>query len=316
MTKIIDITVKIILYAMFFAGVWLFFGRYLMGLFKRSSRYNRSRKNAKDRKESIFIAHLRFLLQLNLGRCKESDVYIFISVTVFIFLLSFFILFSFFGSGPFSILISVLLGALPYMILRVRLASLQLEGSYEAESLVTELTSMYRINSLNMIAAIDSTIFSLTGCPHSKRSLFHLSLVIKNYRSTEELARAVDSFVASTGTEWARLVGMNIFESIVNGTDVQVALDDILSELKEIKAIIEKDKRVNNEAFTMVKFVIPVVYILSIYAAVKFFGFTFVKFFYYQFSTALGIKFFITIIALSILSYGAMFILKKPKFDY
>ncbi len=116
--------------------------------------------------------------------------------------------------------------------------------------------------------------------------------------------------------EWARLLGINIIESIVNGTDVSKALDDILSELKEIKSIIEKDRRANNEAFTLVKFIVPAVYILSVYGANKFFGFTLDKFFSYQFTTALGIKFFMAIIFLSAISFVAMFILKKPKFDY
>lgn len=316
MTKIIVVSVKVIVYAMFFTGIWLFLGKYLLSFFKKSSRYYRPGKGTKDKRDSKFIAHLRLLLLLTLGKSKKSNVSIFIFVSAFIFLLSFFILSSLFGPGLFFILVSVLLGSLPYIILRVKLAGLQLEGSYEAESLIAELTNMYRINSLNMAAAIDKTIFSLTGCPHSKKALFHLSLAIKKYRSTEELQYGIDSFVASTGTEWARLLGMNIFESVVSGTDVQVALDDILSELKEIKSIIERDRRANNEAFTMVKFVIPAVYVLSIYAANKFFGFTLQKFFNYQFSTALGIKFFMVIIALSIISFGAMFILRKPKFDY
>ena len=187
---------------------------------------------------------------------------------------------------------------------------------YEAETLISELTNMYKISSLNMSEAIDKTIGTLKNCPHSKKALFHLSIAIRQYRSHDELQLAVDGFVAATGTEWAKILGINIFESVAGGTDVRVALDGILSELKEIKSIIEKDKRANNEAFTMVKFVIPAVYILSIYAAIKFFGFTVSKFFYYQFSTGLGVKFFIIIITLSVLSYAAMFILKKPKFDY
>ena len=316
MAKIIEIAVKVIIYGMFFAGVWLFFGRYLLRYFKKSSRYNKSGKDTKNKRYSLFMAHIRLVLHLSLGKSKDSNVYIFIFITAFIFLLSFFILFSLFSSSLFSILVATLLGSLPYIILRVRLAGLQLEGSYEAESLIAELTNMYRISSLNMAEAIDKTIGTLKNCPHSKKALFHLSLAIKKYRNTEELQYGIDSFVASTGTEWARLLGMNIFESVVSGTDVQVALDDILSELKEIKSIIERDRRANNEAFTMVKFVIPAVYVLSIYAANKFFGFTLQKFFNYQFSTALGIKFFMVIIALSIISFGAMFILRKPKFDY
>ena len=316
MTSLIEIAVKVIAYALFFTGIWLFLGKYLLRFFKRSSRYYRSGKDDNGKKDSRLISHLMQLLFITIGKGKKNNAYIFILVSASIFLSSFLVLFYFFGTGTFFILVSALLGALPYIILRTRLASLQLEGSYEAEALISELTNMYRINSLNMAKAIDKTILSLTGCPHSKRALFSLSITIKEYRSLEDLQYGIDSFVANTGTEWARLLGMNIFESVVNGTDVSAALDDILSELKEIKSIIERDRRANNEAFTMVKFVIPAVYILSIYGANKFFGFTLQKFFNYQFTTDLGIKFFVAIIVLTVLSFGAMFILGKPKFDY
>jgi len=55
--------------------------------------------------------------------------------------------------------------------------------------------------------------------------------------------------------------GYTIFESTANGTNVSVSLDEILASLKQIKDSIEKDKRANYEAFTMVKFVLPVVYV-------------------------------------------------------
>ena len=109
---------------------------------------------------------------------------------------------------------------------------------------------------------------------------------------------------------------MSIFESILNGNNVSVSLDDILSNLKQIKDSIEKDKRANYEAFTMVKFVIPIIYVLSVFVCVKYFGFTLEKFFHYQFYMELGIKFLITIIVLSIISFWSMYLLSKPKFDF
>ena len=189
-------------------------------------------------------------------------------------------------------------------------------GSYEAENLLSELTNMYKISDFNMISAIDKTIGTIKNCPLSKKALFILSLKIKEYRSKEELQSAIDFFVAMFGTEWAALLGMSIFESILNGNNVSVSLDDILSNLKQIKDSIEKDKRANYEAFTMVKFVIPIIYVLSVFVCVKYFGFTLGKFFHYQFYTGLGIKFLITIIVLSIISFWSMYLLSKPKFDF
>ena len=316
MVKFIDIAVKIFIYCILFTGVWFFAGRNAIGFFKKNKYSSRFRTGAAAKEESKFNRHINMLIFLTLNKKGKNYSYVFIALSMTLFLVSFYTFSSLFGVGTFFIFISALLGMLPYIFLRLKLSGQQLEGSYEAETLISELTNMYKISSLNMAEAIDKTIGTLKNCPHSKKALFHLSIAIRQYRSHEELQSAVNGFVAATGTEWAKILGINIFESVAGGTDVRVALDGILSELKEIKSIIEKDKRSNNEAFTMVKFVIPVVYVLSIYAAIKFFGFTLRKFFYYQFSTDLGVKFFIIIITLSVLSYGAMFILKKPKFDY
>src|SRR4030067_1583560 len=132
-----------------------------------------------------------------------------------------------FGVGIFFILMSSLIGLLPYIYLRFRLKSLQLEGSYEAESLLGELTSIYKISDFNMISAIDKTVENIKNSPLSKKALFILSLKIKDYKSREELQSAVDFFVAMFGTEWATLLGMSIFESIASGTNVSVSLDEI-----------------------------------------------------------------------------------------
>lgn len=316
MIKFLDTAVKIFIYGILFIGIWLAYRRTVTGLYKKSRYVSRFKVASSGKKESKFSRHINLLIFLTLNKKGKNYSYIFTTVSMAFFLVSFYTFSIMFGASIFIILISALIGMLPYIVLRLKLSGQQLEASYEAEALISELTNMYKISSLNMAEAIGKTIDTLKNCPHSKKALFHLSIALRQYRSQEELQLAVDSFVASISTEWAKILGMNIFESVSNGTDVSMAMDGILSELKEIKSIIEKDKRTNNEAFTMVKFIIPVVYVLSIYASIKFFGFTLQKFFYYQFSTALGIKFFIVIIALSVLSYGAMFILKKPKFDY
>jgi magnesium-transporting ATPase (P-type) len=111
-------------------------------------------------------------------------------------------------------------------------------------------------------------------------------------------------------------LGINIYEAVLNGTNVEVSLDDLLSGMKDIKTTIEKSKRANREAFNMVKFFVPIVYILSIFLAIEYFGFTFEKFLYFQFRTGLGIKLFIVIIAIWVVSYFLTYLLSKPKFDY
>ena len=316
MTGIIDIIVRTLMYIILLTGVWLFLGRYLLRFIRQRSEEYRFRSKPAGQPDNKLTGHLRLLIRITIGKCGRDSVFYFLFLSVCLFAVSLSLFTGLFGVSIFFILMSFLIGFLPYIYLRFRLKSLQLVGSYEAESLLGELTSMYKISDFNMISAIDKTIGNIKNSPLSKKALFILSLKIKDYKSREELQFAVDFFVAMFGTEWATLAGMSIFESIASGTNVSVSLDDILSNLKQIKSSIEKDKRSNYEAFTMVKFVIPIIYVLSVFTCVKYFGFTLGKFFYYQFNTGLGIKFFITIVVLSVISFWSMYILSKPKFDF
>ena len=316
MVNIIDILLRLILYLGIFAGIWLFLGRFFVSFIRQKRMGYRFSGSTAARPDNRFSVHIRLLIMMVTSRKTKDVVFYFLFFSVFLFIITFAVFAGLFGISIFFVLLSVLIGLLPYIYLRFRLKSIQLEGSYEAENLIAELTNMYKISDYNMLSAIDKTIENIKGSPLSKKALFILSLKIKDYKSRYELESAVDFFVSMFGTEWATLLGMSIFESIENGTNVSVSLDDILSNLKQIKNSIEKDKRANYEAFTMVKFVIPVVYVLSVFTCIKYFGFTLSKFFYYQFYSALGLKFFIAIILLSIISFWSMYILSKPKFDF
>jgi len=316
MSGTIDIIVRALMYIILLTGAWLFLGRKLINFIRQRNRGYRFPTKIKAKPDNKFTAHIRQLIRITTGKSGSDSVFYFLFLSVCMFFTSFTVTVGLFGISIFFILMSALIGFLPYIYLRFRLKRLQLEGSYEAESLLGELTSMYKISDFNMSSAIDKTVETLKGSPLSKKALFILSLKIKDYKDREELQSAVDFFVSMFGTEWAELLGMSIFEAIANGTNVSVSLDSILSNLKEIKSSIEKDKRANYEAFTMVKFIVPIVYILSVFTCVKYFGFTLGKFFYYQFNTGLGIKFFIAISVLSVISFWSMYILSRPKFDF
>jgi len=313
---LVDIIIRVLMYALLLTGVWLFLGRHIVHFIRENNKISRFKSIQSEKPDSKFSSHISFLIRVTTGKEAKDSVFYFLILSVFLFLISFTVTAGLFGISIFFILISSFIGLLPYIYLRFKLKSIQLTGSYEAENLISELTSFYKISDFNMASAIDKTVEAIKGSPLSKKALFILSFRIKDYKDRKELKSSVDFFVSMFGTEWAVLLGMSIFESIANGTNVSVSLDSILSNLKEIKSSIEKDKRANYEAFTMVKFVIPVIYILSVFTCVKYFGFTLDKFFYYQFSTELGIKFFMAIAILSVIGFWSMYILSRPKFDF
>jgi hypothetical protein len=316
MNSTIESIIRVLMYVLLLTGMWLFLGRHIVRFIREENKAYRFKARSIEKPDNKFTAHIKLLIRITTGNDVRNSVFYFLFFSAFLFFISFTVTTGLFGVSIFFILISALIGLLPYIYLRFKLKSLQLAGSYEAEELLSELTSMYKISDFNMASAIDKTVENIKVSPLSKKALFILSVRIKDYKDINELKSAVDFFVSMFGTEWAVLLGMSIFESIANGTNVAVSLDGILSNLKEIKSSIEKDKRANYEAFTMVKFVIPIIYILSVFTCVKYFGFTLGKFFYYQFNTALGIKFFMAIAVLSVIGFWSMYILSRPKFDF
>jgi diguanylate cyclase (GGDEF)-like protein len=132
-------------------------------------------------------------------------------------------------------------GALPYFYLRIKLRAIRIEGSYEAEGLITELINQYKINYYNMVEAIDRTIPYLNNYPHSKKALFRLALTVKDYSTDEELENSIQEFVYSINTEWSTMLSMNINLAIKNGSNVTESIEDILKDLKTLKSVIVDD---------------------------------------------------------------------------
>ena len=255
------------------------------------------------------------ILHIVLNKNYHGAVYSFIALSISLFAVSFLMLITSGQSLLVSLLFALLLGLLPYMAMRVRLIVIRIEGSYEAEDLVTELNNQYKICNLNMVESIDCTLPKLKNCRYTQKALFRLSMSIKEYKSEEQLDNIIKEFVYSVDTEWAALLGINIKIAVSDGRDVRPSLDDILVELKQIKEVLEKDKRNNNEAFSMIKFIVPAVYVLSIFVAINFFGFTLNKFFDYQFRTDIGLKFALLTFTSMVINYVVSYLMSKPKYD-
>jgi len=215
-----------------------------------------------------------------------------------------------------TLLFSLTVGLFPYLLLYIKLYTIRIESSYEAENLVSELISQYKINHFNMIEAIDKTIPRLTESPYTRRALFRLSLQLKQYRTIEQLEDIIQEFTFSINTQWAILLANCMFLSIQYGDDVTKSLDDILDDIKELKAIFEKNKQLNNETFIMIKYVAPGSYFFTVFMALRYFNFTIDKFIAYQFKHPLGLRMFIIAAILMIANFIIYIIIRKPKYDF
>jgi predicted hydrocarbon binding protein len=211
---------------------------------------------------------------------------------------------------------SLVIGCTPTIILLLIRRNKVIDGSYEAIKVTSELMNQYKLCNMKMDEAIDQTVKNLESSFKSKIPLARLNRGIIDFQDKEELVFLLEEFNYSMGTKWGAMLSNNIQISLEDGTDVEIALDDILEQLREIKNVNENQKRVNAEAFLIIKFVAPFLYLGSIWIMFNYFNFTVEKFLQYQFYDPKGFSSFVITMILIVINYVVYQIVKKPKFDF
>jgi len=300
-------------------GLWYIFGNSIKNMFREQQYYRKLEKTVSAKKtesrSSAVIEHIANTLSTVLVKqVNTAESYIFLIASMVIFLFSFLMFFKIY-SLSISIILAAMLSIFPYLVLRLKLRAIRIDSSYDADILVIGITNEYKQHYHNMIQAIENCAIRDDIGGYSKRNLYRLSLALKAYHSEEDLDAAIEQFVYSYNTEWAGLLGINIKIAIHRGTNVSSGLEDILKKLKDIREQIETSKRYNNEAFTMIRFLLVPLYLASIYFAMNTFGFTIKKFFEYQFLNPIGLRMAIMTLMSVLTSFIALMIIRKPKYD-
>lgn len=314
-----EMVIRFVFYLFILAGSWLVIMPLLMPSLKSRKTVKRYRDNQKEqgtKKKNKYYRHLELLISVTLNRKSPYIILTFLTLSAVLMVLA--LLFCLSAKQPLltSLMVSFGFGISPYVFLLLRLYVIRVKSSYEAVGLVTELINQYKINWFNMIEAVDRTVPHLKNEPFTRRALFRMAIELKQYRNIEELDEIIQEFTYSIKTEWAILLANNMFLSIGYGDNVQVSLEDILEELKELKAITEKDKQFNTESFIMIKYLAPGLYIASVFSMFQFFGFNIKKFIAYQFQNPQGFQFFVFTMLFILINAIVYYFVKKPKNDF
>ncbi len=302
---------KSICYIIIILGIWMTFSASIISLLRKKC-FSRFRTEKKKIGGGKLFGHLSLLMALTLQE-KNFSVYGFLVLSLSIFFAVFILLVN---QTPVmsALLFSAFFGLFPYLFLYIRLNTIRTEGSFEADLIVGELLNQYKINYFNMIEAVDRMV-TLREAPVCRKAFYRLSLLLKEYRKEEELTDALKEMVFTVNTDWMRVLTNNIYLAIECHVNVSMGLEDILLELREAKTAAEKAKQINLEGFSILKYFSPAMYLLTVFIAIKYFGFSFKKFISYQFHTEAGIKLFLLILLLMLVNICCMFLFQKQKFD-
>lgn len=276
-------------------------------------RYRLRHRLSQSKEESKLSLMCRNLLSSSLG--KDIDgMWLIIAVSL-IFIVTFYV-----ALKNFSFLASVLLAAFcssfPVMVLVSKMQSMRNKGSQEGISLLTELYRQYKMNSLNIFKALEQTISSKGDFDICKKQIYILLIRLQDASNNADIKRCCNNMAFALGTNWGRSLSTCIEISVTRGTDISLALIDVIEQLKTAKKMAEERKRLNSESMRMTLFLVPFLYLLTIVVSLKYLNMPIVKFLYNQFFTPKGLFFFLVNLFLFVVNLTIMNLIDSTRMDF
>jgi Flp pilus assembly protein TadB len=301
-------------YMVFLIGVFLIYSDLLKSLWAKVRMHNRLKARRKALKpETAIEKHLRKVLSIALKKPMDPKDFIRYTVVIFLLIMVIGIRTVSFAS---AFLMSALVSAMPYLLLRVRVETIRRKSSYEGEKLISEFLCQYRMSGLNIYKTIEQVILLSEGTKITGRLLFKLLLELRNTGNQQVIKDATERFAYGINTSWSRMLANCIRISAESGINVTLALEDIQIQLREARLLFEERKRLNSEAARMVVFLAPVMYLGTIVMSVKYLGIPFGKLIRNQFYTEQGFLLILLVTFLFLINLALIEIINNQRFDY
>ena len=188
-------------------------------------------------------------------------------------------------------------------------------SSMEGEVLVTEILNHYKIHYCNMQEAIETAALHMEDAPHSRQLLLNLSRGLQKASTAAEMKGLMEDFRFSIGTSWASILTEDMYLACSSGLRVTDSLSDLAASMREARKLEELNRRENNEARLILKYLVPAGSLLMTVGGVRFFGLSMEEFLRYQFRTGPGITWFLLTFVTYLAAIFVHLLLSRRKFD-
>ncbi|NLP29850.1 MAG: hypothetical protein GX363_01825 [Clostridiales bacterium] len=215
-----------------------------------------------------------------------------------------------------SLIISSLVGSLPCLLIWIRLEAIRRRGSHEGEILVSEFLRQYRLTNYNVYETLERIVEAKIDIKNTRRLIYKLLIDLRSTGNPKRIKEATEDFAYAIQTNWSNMLAHNIYIAASKGTNVTLAIEDILIQLREARAMVEERKRLNNEATRMTYFMVPLVYIATAFMAVKYLDLPLKRFLYNQLYTQEGFVILILIIFFFVANIALLSLVINQRFDY
>lgn len=214
-----------------------------------------------------------------------------------------------------AVLAAVCSGSIPYLVLRCIVQERRVEGSKEGEVLVTEILNYYKICYCNMQEAVEAAALHMEGAPYCRQLLLNLSRGLQKTSSASEVKDLMEEFRFSIGTSWASILATDMYLACASGLKVTDSLADLAASMRQARKLEEMNRRENNEAGVILKYLVPAGGLLMTAGGIHFFGLTTEEYLQYQFGTGPGLTWLLLTLVAYIAAIAVYLLLSKRKFD-
>jgi len=215
-----------------------------------------------------------------------------------------------------ALALSGMTASLPLLLLWIRVNSIRRRGSHEGERLVSEFLREYRINNFNVYETIEKVIQSPADIKVTRKLLSKLLYNLRNTGNPEQMKQATDAFAYGIRTNWSLMLAHDIYLAAAKGTNIALAVEDILIQLREARTVAEERKRLNSEAIRMIFYMVPLIYCVTVLMAIRYLDVPVVKLIQNQFHTPEGLILFLFILFMFVGNIALIQLVINQRFDY
>ena len=278
---------------------------------------NRNRRFSRIKKEELegklSSKHLNNILKVVMKKPISSTTFITLSIGFFIIL--FFVTVTTLAILP-SFIIALCFSLLPYLFVKMKLERVRRKGSFEGEELVALLLTQYWASGANIMDTIEKVIASGKDIKITSKLLSTMLIEIRSTGNKDKIKTATDRFAYSINTSWSKMLAYHFRVAILTGSEIGLALEDILVQLREARGLVEERKRINGESVRITVFLIPALYLGSVFTSIGFLDLSLMQYLRHQFCTPEGVGLFAVIFLLFILNLVLLEIITNRKLDF
>lgn len=297
-------------------GVYLFCGSEMKELFDTIfSKHVHKRNKIKSRAKLIYEKINKYLEKLIEANNLPDwiDTKRFKLICIGIFLVCFY-----FGQNVLlptvALIDAFVIAILPVVFLRVNLERKRTRLSYDAEVLLNEFITKYRLRQFNVEEALEDML-DIKRLKQSKKTIARMLLKLRSARYDTDMREATDLFAFTVGTNWARMFAINIYHAKAYGVNITSSLENMIELSREGKDLLEHKKRSIAEPLFML-FVIPLLYIYLFYTSVGTGDISLNQYIQNQFFTEQGVSCLSLIIIGTAISVIYTILIYSKKFDF